>query len=699
MAKAEAAIPNAVVVLCAVGVHPDKSIEEWGKIVETFDSTRRGSLTEAEYDALVKKYSFPEHLPRRHTYGLVDFGRVTETENPASAPLVVPSRADPSRRTMQARIVDVIEGFVAGGLAGAVSKTVIAPGDRIKILFQIEPKKDFTLRAALREGAALVREGGFFSLWLGNGATMLRVIPYASITFMSFEQYHKYVRILLLNSPTPSPTDDQRLSVVARFLSGALAGATSTACTYPLDLMRARYAATKGRAREGYLRAFQTAVRTQGFLSLYSGLGPTLLGIMPYAGCSFACFETVKHYLMSAQNLEADKDIPSYQRLIAGGFSGLIAQSVTYPLDIVRRRNQVYPGRYSGLVSALREIYRHEGLQQGLYKGLTMNWIKGPIAVATSFTINDIVKARIREYHAKQVDVDSNAHRITLTFPWTFVCGAFAGGIAKFWAVPFDKRKILQQAHLFEIEDLYAVSPWRGGVVMLLRAIGYAGVTYASYEQIKPIAERILFSREESFATNFIAGGAAASMATVIFHPLEKLRYRDAVSAEPRAASTYLALAEICREKGLMSLWKGSLSAVGGIFPMAGLAFAMYHMFKTRIDANTFGERLACGALAGVVSQSATYPLNVLRRSRQLQEALRPQPITSVRDLIAQRGYGILFSRMPLSWALGSATTALSFAVFDHSRASLIRSHEAELAHSVAFPRFAELRSRVRMSS
>merc|ERR1712146_350007 len=81
-------------------------------------------------------------------------------------------------------------------------------------------------------------------------------------------------------------------------------------------------------------------------------------------------------------------------RLLCGMFAGLIAQSATYPIDVVRRRMQV-GAPYKGILDAFTSIATKEGLRKGLYKGLAMNWLKGPIAVSISFTVNDWLKKEI----------------------------------------------------------------------------------------------------------------------------------------------------------------------------------------------------------------------------------------------------------------------------------------------------------------
>lgn len=72
--------------------------------------------------------------------------------------------------------------------------------------------------------------------------------------------------------------------VFSRFVAGASAGATATAATYPLDLVRARMAADWATQPKysGVSGALIDVVRKEGPASLWRGIGPTLLGIAPY---------------------------------------------------------------------------------------------------------------------------------------------------------------------------------------------------------------------------------------------------------------------------------------------------------------------------------------------------------------------------------------------------------------------------------
>jgi solute carrier family 25 protein 42 len=93
------------------------------------------------------------------------------------------------------------------------------------------------------------------------------------------------------------------------------------------------------------------------------------------------------------------KDITPLHRLAFGACAGLFGQSTTYPLDIIRRRMQadgMHGQRlkeYAHIWTTAKYVYKTEGLKKGLYKGLSMNWVKGPIAVGISFTVFDSMQA------------------------------------------------------------------------------------------------------------------------------------------------------------------------------------------------------------------------------------------------------------------------------------------------------------------
>ena len=69
-------------------------------------------------------------------------------------------------------------------------------------------------------------------------------------------------------------------------------------------------------------------------------MAATCLGVAPYAGIKFGSYEALKGALGQVASVE-EKDLQPWQRVAAGAIAGLIAQTVVYPLDVVRRRMQV----------------------------------------------------------------------------------------------------------------------------------------------------------------------------------------------------------------------------------------------------------------------------------------------------------------------------------------------------------------------
>ncbi|XP_078412245.1 mitochondrial coenzyme A transporter SLC25A42 isoform X2 [Cetorhinus maximus] len=244
----------------------------------------------------------------------------------------------------------IINSLISGAIAGAVAKTTVAPLDRAKIIFQVS-SRGFSAKEVAKLIYHTYQKEGFFSLWRGNSATMVRVVPYAALQFCSHEQYKQ-----ILGS----------------------------------------YCGTHGRYGN-ILHVFIRISRDEGLKTLYSGFSPTILGVIPYAGLSFFTYETCKK--LHAEYTERSYPYP-HERLLFGACAGLIGQSASYPLDVVRRRMQtagVQCRKYTGIVETMRQIVAEEGSISGLYKGLSMNWLKGPIAVGTSFTTFDLMQILLRK--------------------------------------------------------------------------------------------------------------------------------------------------------------------------------------------------------------------------------------------------------------------------------------------------------------
>ena len=123
---------------------------------------------------------------------------------------------------------------------------------------------------------------------------MLRIFPYGALQFTSFEVFKKLLP--QLNLPLLGAD-----SHIMKFVAGALAGVISVSATFPLDTIRARLAfQVDGEVKySGIVNAATVISKSEGVIGLYRGLSPTVIGIVPYAGLSFYCFERLKSFLLS----------------------------------------------------------------------------------------------------------------------------------------------------------------------------------------------------------------------------------------------------------------------------------------------------------------------------------------------------------------------------------------------------------------
>nr|CAB3478082.1 unnamed protein product [Digitaria exilis] len=242
--------------------------------------------------------------------------------------------------------LDVIPVFakemIAGGVAGAFSKTAIAPLERVKILLQTRTN-EFGSLGVFKSLKKLRQHDGIKGFYKGNGASVLRIVPYAALHFMAYERYRYWI---LNNCPSLGT------GPVVDLLAGSASGGTAVLCTYPLDLARTKLAfqvngsdqlsralkrASPQPTYGGIMDVFRGVYSEGGMRALYRGVGPTLMGILPYAGLKFYIYEGLKAHVP-----EEYKNSVTL-KLSCGAAAGLFGQTLTYPLDVVRRQMQVVP--------------------------------------------------------------------------------------------------------------------------------------------------------------------------------------------------------------------------------------------------------------------------------------------------------------------------------------------------------------------
>lgn len=169
---------------------------------------------------------------------------------------------------------DVYESLVCGALAGTIAKTVIAPAERIKMSFQVSRDK-FSLRYALLKGQHVVSTQGIFALWRGHSTTIMRIVPYSGFSFAFHDASENMFKKML---------DRDVLPAGYKFLAGSIGGVCGTVLTYPLDVLRVRLAIG---------RSWADSMKQGG---MYQGLGPTLMGIVPYAGTAWLSKQSMLEY-------------------------------------------------------------------------------------------------------------------------------------------------------------------------------------------------------------------------------------------------------------------------------------------------------------------------------------------------------------------------------------------------------------------
>ncbi|XP_051749242.1 calcium-binding mitochondrial carrier protein SCaMC-2-B isoform X3 [Ctenopharyngodon idella] len=272
--------------------------------------------------------------------------------------------------------------LVAGGGAGAVSRTCTAPLDRLKVLMQVHATRSNSMGIA-GGFTQMIREGGIRSLWRGNGINVLKIAPESAIKFMAYEQIKRLIG-----------SNQETLGILERLVAGSLAGAIAQSSIYPMEVLKTRLALGRTGQYSGIVDCAKHIFKKEGLKAFYKGYIPNMLGIIPYAGIDLAVYETLKNSWL--QRFATDSADPGVFVLLAcGTMSSTCGQLASYPLALVRTRMQAQASQEGSpqmtMTGLFRHIVRTEGAI-GLYRGLAPNFMKVIPAVSISYVVYENLK-------------------------------------------------------------------------------------------------------------------------------------------------------------------------------------------------------------------------------------------------------------------------------------------------------------------
>lgn len=203
---------------------------------------------------------------------------------------------------------------------------------------------------------------------------------------------------------------------------------------------------------KGTMDALIKISKTEGILSLWSGLSPTLVLAVPATIVYFVSYEQLKLYLKDRYNNKLLKDSsptvsvqPFWVPMIAGGLARIWAATLVSPLELIRTKMQSQRLSYDEIRQALKTVIKYNGVF-GLWMGLSSTLLRDVPFSALYWFHYETIK---RMFHGSQQG-----------FSFYFTAGAVAGSIAALFTIPFDVVKTHRQIEMGE-KRIYSDKPGR----------------------------------------------------------------------------------------------------------------------------------------------------------------------------------------------------------------------------------------------
>ncbi|KAG0238213.1 hypothetical protein BGW42_006493 [Actinomortierella wolfii] len=271
----------------------------------------------------------------------------------------------------------------------------------------------------------------------------------------------------------------------------------------------------------------------------------------------------------------------------------------------------------------------------------------------------------------------------------------FQEGFGSTWTGVFKAAREIQRTN--GVRGLF-----QGNSATVLRIFPYAAIKFMAYEQYRSI---LMPTRRDETPYKKLVAGSLAGVTSVFFtYPLDLIRVR--LAYETRATPYMTLVRKIYSERAssgglrVANFYRGFLTSVVGMIPYAGVSFFTHDVMQefcrrhlpwtlkpkqkrglpdangdySRPELRTVAE-LTCGGIAGAVSQTASYPLEVVRRKMQVAGALDPKHyvgmLETAKQLYIAKGVRGFFVGLSIGYLKVTPMVAISFTVYERMKVLL----------------------------
>mmetsp|Transcript_28828 Transcript_28828/g.63760 ORF Transcript_28828/g.63760 Transcript_28828/m.63760 type:complete len:352 (-) Transcript_28828:53-1108(-) len=284
--------------------------------------------------------------------------------------------------------VQSVSAGISGFAAGCAGKTITAPLSRMEVILQTTSLREGDARGIREFWKAVVLEEGKVGLWTGNTLACITRGIGSGISFAMLEVIPDSVKELKIGI---FPGLTKRFgSTDMNFQYGALIPGTVscliTSClTQPFEVVR-----SSQMARIGDCPTVRTVVQKVGSKLLSRGFGMLLIVNVPRCGICYGVYPECKARLPHLQLGGVDA-----RPMVAGGVAGVVANMLTYPLDVLRCRQMAKDIRGKPSLRIrddISGIFKEHNSLRGFYNGACFDVIKVSLNMAVTFKLYECLR-------------------------------------------------------------------------------------------------------------------------------------------------------------------------------------------------------------------------------------------------------------------------------------------------------------------